>query len=163
MNSLKRLDIHLGGLEETHPLDLTEPKTVEAIILLIVATGRLGEVKAEEIFLFEEDSDEELPRAHVLTHAHHGKRVHAHRCQHIKVTFIHVDEKREHAFRPAATIGKLLHWAKTNFPVDQSAKYTLRLTADGEPLPHAAHVGTYVKGHDCSLTLYFAPACRIQG
>ena len=163
MNSSKHLDIHLGGLEETLPLDLTEPKTVEAIVLLIVATGRLGAAKPEEIFLFEEDSDEELLRDCVLTQAHHGKRIHAHRCRHIEVKFIHVDEKREHAFRPAATIGKLIAWAKNNFAVDRSAKFTLRLMADGDPLPHAAHIGAYVKEHTCSLTLYFAPACRIQG
>lgn len=163
MSHTKTIHVHLGGTDETHACDLQEGLTLEALALLILGTGKLGEGKAEAIFFFEEDADEELPRSHRFTHADHGKRLHAHRCREIKVLFLYADDKREHTFRPATTIGKLLRWAKDNFPVDKNGKYALRLTADGEPLPHAAHLGAYVKGHPCALTLYFAPTCRIQG
>lgn len=163
MTTSPRLQVHLGGLEETHPLEINEPKTVAALLQLIVASGRLPGATTGEVYLFEEDSDDELPPDLVINREHLSKRFHAHRCRHVKVTFIHVDEKREHAFRPGATIAKLLHWAKQHFTVDKSGKYTLRLTAEGEPLPHAAHIGSYVKPGECDVTLYFAPACRIQG
>lgn len=163
MTPSKRILVHLGGLEQTHSFELDEPKTIEALALILIATGKFGDVKAEEIFIFEEDSDEELPRERYLTHERHGKRYHAHRCRQIKVTFIHVDEKREHIFRPGATIGKLLRWVIEHFSVDKGGKYTLRLTAEGDPLAHAVHIGSLVHGHPCELTLYFTPASRIQG
>ena len=163
MSTNKRIHIHLGGSDETHACELHDGLTLEAVVLFLIGTGKLGEIKAEEIFLFEEDSDEELPRHHCFTLADHGRHVHAHRCRHITVKFIGPDDKREHTFRPGATIGKLLQWAKDNFNVDKSGKYALRLSEQGEPLPHAAHLGAYVKGPPCELTLYFAPICRIQG
>lgn len=163
MTVTKRIHVHLGGLEEAHSLDLNEVKTVAMLIPILLATGKLGEAKAEEIFIFEEDSEVELPPDFCFTPEHHGKRFHAHRCREIKVALVHVDETKEHLFRPGATIGRLLQWAKDHFPVDKGRKYALRLTAEGEALPHAAHLGTYVKGRPCSITLYFAPACNIQG
>jgi hypothetical protein len=163
MSTTSRAHFHLEGHEDPQLIDLAEPRTVEAIISFLIESGPLAGAKVNEIFVFEEDLDDEIPHHHVLQPESKGKRFHAHRCREVKVTFIYVDDRREHAFRPSATIAKLLQWAKGNFPVDKSGKYVLRLTAEGDPLPHAAHIGAYTKPHDCALTLYFSPACRIQG
>lgn len=163
MSTDKILHVHLGGTDETLACNLQEGLTLTAVALLVLGTGKLGQSKVEEIFLFEEDSDDELPSDHRFNHDHHGKRIHAHRCRKIDVTFLYADQKREHAFRPGATVGKLLDWAKQAFGGDQNGKYALRLSADGEPLAHAIPVGSLVKDGNCGLTLYFAPTCRIQG
>lgn len=163
MSTDKILHVHLGGTDETLTCILQESLTLTAVALLVSETGKLGDGRVEEIFFFEEDSDDELPANHRFDHAYHGKRIHAHRCRKVDVTFLYTDQKREHAFRPGATVGKLLDWSKQAFGGDQSGKYALRLNADGEPLAHAIHVGSLVKTDHCSLTLYFAPTCRIQG
>jgi len=156
------IHVHLGGTDETLACKLQEGLTLKAVALLVLGTGKLGN-KIEEIFFFEEDSDDELPGHHTFDASHHGKRIHAHRCRKVDVTFHYADQKREHVFRAGATIGKLLDWAKHAFGGDQNGKYALRLSADGEPLAHAVHVGTLVKAGHCSITIYFAPTCRIQG
>jgi hypothetical protein len=158
-----RIHLHLGGSEDIHSIELLEPKSLHDVLIVLVQTGKLGDAKVEEIFISEENSDDELPSDFRFGADHRGRHFHAHRCRQIEVTFIHVDERKIQAFRPAATIGKLLHWAIEHFPVDKNGKYTLRLTSQGEPLPHASHLGSYVKGPPCTLTLYFAPATRIQG
>jgi hypothetical protein len=163
MSTDKILHVHLGGTDETLACRLQEGLTSTAVALLVSATGKLGAGKIEEIFFFEEDSDDELPAEHHFDHSHHGKRIHAHRCRKVAVTFLYADQKRDHAFRPGASIGKLLDWAKQAFGGDQNSKYALRLSSDGEPLAHAVHVGSLVNAGHCNLTLYFAPTCRIQG
>jgi hypothetical protein len=163
MPTASRAHFHIEGREDPQLIDLTEPKSIEVIIKLLIESGPLAGANITEIFVYEEDADDEIPHDCVLKAEHHSKRFHVHHCREIKVTFIYVDDRREQAFRPSATVAKLLQWAKDNFPVDRSGKYVLRLTADGDPLPHAAHVGSYTKPNDCALTLYFAPACRIQG
>lgn len=163
MNTEKIIYIHLGGTEETLACKLQGGLTLEAVALLVLGTGKLGTNGVEEIFFFEEDTEIELPRDHRFDDSHHGRRVHAHRCKEIKVTFLYADARRGHSFQAGATIGKLLHWAKSHFGGDQGGKYALRLSADGEPLPHAAHLGSYVKPGVCEITLYFSPTCRIQG
>lgn len=163
MSTEKILHVHLGGLDETLACNLQEGLTLKAVALLVFESGKLGHGPIEEIFFFEEDSDEELPADHRFDHGHHGRRIHAHRCRKVAVTFLYTDQKREHVFRAGATIGKLLDWAKHAFDGDQTAKYGLRLAAEGEPLAHAVHVGTLVKGGHCNITLYFSPTCRIQG
>ena len=136
-------------------------ETVEALLLALLQAGHFGDAKIDEIFVFEEDSDDELPKH---TKLHPGlKRLHVHRCRHVEVTFLHVDERATEKFRPAATIRKLTHWAKERFKVDKNQKYELRLGKDTEALPADAHIGSYVKHGDCSITLYFAPARRIEG
>jgi hypothetical protein len=163
MSTDKIIHIHLGGTDETLSCKLQENLTLAAVAQLVMETGKLGEGRIEEIFFFEEDSDDELPSGHHFNHGHHGKRIHAHRCRKVDVTFLYTDQKREHSFRAGATVGKLLDWAKHAFGGDQNGKYALRLSAEGEPLAHAVHVGSLVKPGHCSVTLYFAPTCRIQG
>ena len=163
MNQLNRIYVHFGGLEEVYIHELNESTAVETVILGLVGTGKLGAISASEIFLFEEDSDEELLGTSILSPELRGKRFHAHRCHEIKVKFIYVDDRRDATFRSGATIGKLLNWAKEHFPIDKSGRYALRLDSNGDPLPHAAHIGSFVKGPPCELTLYFTPIVRIQG
>jgi hypothetical protein len=163
MLNAQKLHVHIGGSDEIHSCELQAELTLRELAALLIAAGKFSGEAIEAIFFFEEDDDDELPAAHRVGPAHHGKRLHAHLCREINVTLLFADEKRNHSFRPGATIGKVLRWAVHHFPVDQNAKYVLRLTADGEPLAHATHLGSLVKGGHCSVTLYFAPTCRIQG
>ncbi len=141
-----------------------ENDTVEAVLQLLIKDGNLGSTKLEEIFLFEEDSDDELPSHHKITPQHHGKRFHAHTCRHVEVVFKYVDQPPvAHSFRPGATIRKLIKWAKEHFKLDPKEKFDLRLSAEGEPLPLDAHIGTYADRHTCKVTVYLTPTHRING
>jgi hypothetical protein len=161
MNQANKIPVHIAGHHHADLVEVGEHETVESLAVLLIAAGKFGDAKVEEIFLFEEDAEEELPRHHKLQH---GKRHHAHRCREVWVRFVHVDQEAKHAFRPAATIRKLLKWAKDHFKVDQSGKFELRLDGpDPEPLPLDAHIGSYVVSRDCKITLVFAPSCRIEG
>jgi hypothetical protein len=162
MVQAKRIHVHFGGRQDTHSCEVGEYETVETIVLRLIGTGKLGDGKPEEIFLFEEDSDDEIPRSEKLPP--HIKRCHVHRCRQIEATVIYVDQKKAGHFRPGTTIRKLLKWAKDEFKVDKQTKFDLRLGGpEADPLPLDAHLGSYVEGHSCHVTLYFTPTCRIQG
>ena len=53
------IHIHFGGKVIPHEGNL---ETVEALLLALLKAGHFGEAKIEEIFVFEEDSDDELPK-----------------------------------------------------------------------------------------------------
>lgn len=161
MNLQKKLSVHLAGHPHAHLLEVGPNETVESLAVLLIATGQFGDAKVQEILIFEEDADEELPRNHKLDHS---KRHHAHRCREVSVRFDHVDKTSPHVFRPSATIRKLIQWAKDHFKVDQHGKFELRIEGGSpEPLPLDAHIGSYVVSKDCKITLIFAPSCRIEG
>ena len=163
MNESIVIHLHLGGIETSREHHASETQTFEELITLLIKAGHFGDAKVEEIFVFEENSDIEVPHNHILRHEHHGKKYHLHRCKHIAVKFIAVDETKTESFRPSRTITHLLKWAKEHLANDPNKKYELRLTADGEPLPAAAHLGSYAKPGECSVTLYYVPACKILG
>ncbi len=164
MSKSKIIHVHVGGRHDAHTCELGSNETVGQLLLRLLQAGNLGSIKLEEIALFEEDVDAELPHNHPFTPEHHGKRFHAHRCREIEVTFIHVDQTAVHPFKPAATIRKLLRWAREKFKVDANTKFDLRLGGPvAEPLPLDAHLGSYIEGRPCKITLYFTPSCRIQG
>ena len=157
------IHVHLGGIETSREHNASETKTLEALVALLIKAGHFSDAKVEDICVFEEDSDTELPRDHRFGPEHHGKRYHVHRCKNIEVKFIAVDESKTETFRPSATIARLLKWAKKHFPSDPQKKYELRLTTEGEPLPPAEHIGAYAKAPHCAVTLYFTPSCNILG
>jgi len=148
------IPVYLPGHEGTYPIELGEHDTIEVLAILIVKTGKVGDCKFEEIFLFEEDSDDELPRHHRVSSTN-GKRLHAHHCHFVEVTLVHGDKSKTHKVRPGVTIRKLTEWAEENFPVDKKCHYRLCLgSPKSEPLPLDAHIGSYAKRSDCKVALY---------
>lgn len=163
MNKPNRIPVHVPGQEGAHHCEVGEHDTVETLAILLVKIGKVGDCKFEEIFLFEEDSEEELPRHHRVSPSH-GKRLHAHRCRFIEADIVYVDDKKAHKVRPGVTIRKLIEWAVANFPVDKNFTYNLRLgNPKAEPLPLDAHIGSYAECQHCKVTIYLTPGPRIQG
>jgi hypothetical protein len=163
MHKANHVRVHVSGQEHSHIHQVEEGIAVEAIILSLIESGPLKGAVAEEILFFREDGEDEIPRSYKFSQDDWGKRFHAHACREIEVTVIFPGKELPHRCRPGTTIRKFLNWAKANFPIDKSTQYELRLSATGNPLDPGSHVGSYVKHHECKLTVYLTPDTRING
>lgn len=158
------IHIHVRGHQEVHSCECEENATVAKLLRQLVHMGVLTDSEIKDLHLFADDDDDELPHSQQIETKQHGKRFHINRCRKIEVTFVHVDETATSAFGPAATIRRLIRWARQEFKVDKDTRFDLRLGGpDADPLPLDAHVGSYVDGYNCELKLFFTPSCRIQG
>lgn len=160
--SNKQIKLHSGDQVITHHLKDGEKPICEILIGGLLAAGHFQGLKIEEIFLFEEDGEDELPRATEIILG--LKRLHAHRCKRIDVKVSYIGKSIDLQVTPGTTVRKLIAQSKILLHVEGEGKYDLRLDgAESEPLPLDAHIGSYSNPSTCSIHLYLTPTQRIQG
>lgn len=133
-------------------------------VLLRTCIGKLGSTPVEELFLFIEDDDDELPLGkHECIPE--GIRVHLHRLKVIDVIVRYAGRDVRRAFRPSASVGRIKQWSTRELGIAPSDASELMLQVSGtDNRPDAdVHVGTLVNAPQHRITFDLVPSPRVNG
>lgn len=166
---MKKIEVYVHTANGVEPrlVQTSEDATVKQLIQAIVAIGGVHPGPDGEVRLFVEDSDEPL-EAHrkvcecEVRHRHH---VHCHSCKRVKVSVFYNGEEHE-SFPPSATVKRVLKWAIKAFsltPAEAADKILVLHGSTTDELPLDAHIGSFVKGHECVVNLDLTAPVEVQG
>jgi hypothetical protein len=128
----KRVYIQSEMLSDIRLIEVAENVNGAGLKALCVAELPT-ESREEEVFLFLEDSTEELTAEVRVTEIiiEGGAHVHVHRCRHIKVSVRFSGRTIERQFRPGTTVGTVKKWAVKEFgmPAPDAAEHVLPIRA----------------------------------
>jgi len=149
-------------LNEVEVLEIDTHTTYE--LLLRTCIGKLREVPAEELFLFIEDDDDELPFGKHQS-IPQGLCLQLHRQKVIDVVVRYAGRDVRRAFRPSATVGRIKQWATRELGILPSDASELMLQVSGkDDRPDAdVHVGTLVNAPQHRITFDLVPSPRVNG
>lgn len=133
-------------------------------MLMRACMAKVGSAPREELFLFIEDDDDELPFGK-LECIPEGIRVHLHRLKVIDVIVRYAGRDVRRAFRPSATVGRIKQWSTRELGIAPSDASELMLQVSGtDNRPDAdVHVGTLVSAPQHCITFDLVPSPRVNG
>lgn len=121
--------------------------------------------QATAVFMFEEDSDEPLPREHRIHHGPEGRHLHHSRHRHIDVKVRYAGRTIEHAYGPGSTLARVKNWAERTLDIDaaEAASMSLQIAGTTEKPDDMVHIGSLVHGDHGHVTFDLVPTPRVQG
>lgn len=162
----KRVYIQSEMLPEIRLIEVEESLDGAGLKALCIAELP-SESREEKVFLFLEDSDEELHASATVVEVftEQGTHVHVHRCHHIKVSVRFSGRTIEHEFRPGTTVGKVKKWAVKEFgmPPADAAEHVLQIVGTSEQPDVTTHIGTLAPYPKCAVAFDLVPSHRVQG
>jgi len=165
---MKEIEVYVHTHDGVDPklVKAGEDATVKQLIDKIVAAAELKGDPDEELLLFLEDVDEPLEHHRKvceceIRHHHH---VHCHRCHSIKVSVFYNGDKHA-SFPPSAKVERVLEWAIKAFKLTpaEAAEKILTLKGSDDELPLEAHIGSFAKPHECSVSLCLTAPVEVNG
>jgi len=121
----------------------------------------------DDRMIFIEDTDEPLGDSDVLDFdVDRPLILHVHRHHRIEVVVNFKEREESRRFSPATTVGRVQRWAtRKAFELDpeEASEYVLQLADSTERPSPETHLGSLVRGDDCSLTFDLVLSERING
>lgn len=157
--------IQVEGEKTPRLVEISSNSRIKDVLAPLVEQGvSIG----DDIVMFVEDDDDELPQDgalcdHGIGHRH---RLHAHSCRKIEVRVSLNGTTHHHVFAPSARMAKVKKWAIQTFEkegfesVDEMA---LEIVGTKEQPESDVHIGTLVKKSHCALAFNLVGKPFVQG
>lgn len=163
--AMLRVYVQVEGEKNPQLIEIPSDARLKDVLAPLAAKGvHVG----DDIVMFVEDEDDELPQDDCLSDRNikHRDHLHCHRCRKIEVSVLLNGTKNCRSFSPSARIAKVQEWAAHAFEKDGfegTDEMALQLVGSTERPPDDAHIGTLVTYPNCELAFNFIGKPLVQG
>ena len=163
--AMLRIYVQVEGEKKPKLVEVPSTASIKDVLAPLAAQGvHVG----DDIVMFVEDEEDELPQ-HERLHEHnikHRDHLHCHRCRKIEVRVSLNGTNHCQVFPPSTRIAKVKKWAAPLFEkdgFDGTDEMALQIANSTEQPSDDAHIGTLVTHPACELTFDLIGKPLVQG